>query len=86
RLPLTESIGILERVQLQLTVEPFASKLNSVLEKNSDFEKIKFYSRILNRETLELKDDPKLSFLFSCALVTSVKCERVSSLSKVSFV
>ncbi|QQP37586.1 Hypothetical protein FKW44_017892, partial [Caligus rogercresseyi] len=24
RLPLTESIGILERVQMQLTVEPFA--------------------------------------------------------------
>ncbi|QQP51563.1 Hypothetical protein FKW44_012971 [Caligus rogercresseyi] len=32
-------------VQMQLTVEPFASKLNSVLEKNPDFEKIKFYSR-----------------------------------------
>ncbi|QQP49359.1 Putative LOC100902024, partial [Caligus rogercresseyi] len=29
RLPLTESIEILERVQIQLTVEPFSSKLNS---------------------------------------------------------
>ncbi|QQP58401.1 Uncharacterized protein FKW44_003708 [Caligus rogercresseyi] len=38
--PLTKSIEILERVQMQLTVEPFASKLNSVLEKNPDFEKI----------------------------------------------
>ncbi|QQP54037.1 Uncharacterized protein FKW44_006724 [Caligus rogercresseyi] len=47
RFPLTESIGFLERVQIQLTVEPFASKLNSVLEKNLDFEKIKFYTRIL---------------------------------------
>ncbi|QQP54349.1 Hypothetical protein FKW44_007157, partial [Caligus rogercresseyi] len=28
-IPLTESIGILEMVQMQLTVEPFASKLNS---------------------------------------------------------
>ncbi|QQP55388.1 Hypothetical protein FKW44_008544 [Caligus rogercresseyi] len=53
-------------VQTQLTVEPFASKLNSVLEKNSDFEKIKFYSKILKRETLELKDDPKLPVLLSC--------------------
>ncbi|QQP49493.1 Hypothetical protein FKW44_010188, partial [Caligus rogercresseyi] len=48
-----------------LTVEPFASKLNSVLKKNPDFEKIIFYSRILKRETLELKDDPKLPILFS---------------------
>ncbi|QQP36219.1 Hypothetical protein FKW44_021252 [Caligus rogercresseyi] len=40
RLPLTESIRILERVQMQLTVEPFASNLNSVLEKNPDFEKL----------------------------------------------
>ncbi|QQP49739.1 Uncharacterized protein FKW44_010507 [Caligus rogercresseyi] len=39
RLPLTESIEILERVQIQLTVEPFSSKLNSVLEKNLDFKK-----------------------------------------------
>ncbi|QQP31348.1 Uncharacterized protein FKW44_024918, partial [Caligus rogercresseyi] len=39
RLPLTESIEILERVQMQLTVEPFSSKLFSVLEKNPDFEK-----------------------------------------------
>ncbi|QQP53102.1 Uncharacterized protein FKW44_005454 [Caligus rogercresseyi] len=52
RLPLTESIGILERVQMQLNVEPF---------------------------TLELKDDPKLPFLFSCAPITSVDCERVFS-------
>ncbi|QQP41160.1 Uncharacterized protein FKW44_015439, partial [Caligus rogercresseyi] len=78
RLPLTESIEILERVQMQLTVEPFASKLNSVLEKNLDFEKIKFYSRILKRETLELKDYPKLPFLFLCAPITSVDCERAS--------
>ncbi|QQP54599.1 Hypothetical protein FKW44_007483, partial [Caligus rogercresseyi] len=70
RLPLTESIGILEMVQMQLTVEPFASKLKSVLEKNLDFEKIKFNSRILKRETLRLKDDPKLPFLFSCASIT----------------
>ncbi|QQP37880.1 Uncharacterized protein FKW44_018297, partial [Caligus rogercresseyi] len=41
--------------------------------------KIKFYSRILKRETLELKDDPKLPFLFSCAPITSVDCERVFS-------
>ncbi|QQP41630.1 Uncharacterized protein FKW44_016061, partial [Caligus rogercresseyi] len=40
RLPLTESIGFLEKVQMQLTVEPFARKLNSVLEKNLDFEKL----------------------------------------------
>ncbi|QQP56296.1 Uncharacterized protein FKW44_000910, partial [Caligus rogercresseyi] len=79
RLPLTEGIGILEMVQMQLTVEPFASKLNSVLEKNPDFEKIKFYSRILKREILELEDDPKLPFLFSCAPITSVDCERVFS-------
>ncbi|QQP56632.1 Uncharacterized protein FKW44_001358, partial [Caligus rogercresseyi] len=78
RLPLTESIEILERVQMQLTVEPFASKLNSVLEKNLDLERIKFYSRILKRETLELKDYPKLPFLFSCAPITSVDCERAS--------
>ncbi|QQP55097.1 Hypothetical protein FKW44_008166 [Caligus rogercresseyi] len=45
-------------MQMLLTFEPFASKLNSVLEKNPDFEKIKFYSRILKREILELKDDP----------------------------
>ncbi|QQP36210.1 Uncharacterized protein FKW44_021240 [Caligus rogercresseyi] len=77
RLPLTESIEILEKVQMQLTVEPFANKLNIVLEKNLDFEKIKFYSRILKRETLELKDDPKLPFLFSCAPITTVDCERV---------
>ncbi|QQP54122.1 Uncharacterized protein FKW44_006842, partial [Caligus rogercresseyi] len=42
RLPLTKSIGILERVQMQLTVEPFASKMNSVLEKSPDFEKINY--------------------------------------------
>ncbi|QQP52876.1 Hypothetical protein FKW44_005154, partial [Caligus rogercresseyi] len=63
-------------VQMQLIVEPFASKLNSVLEKNPDFEKIKFYSRILKRETLELKNDPKLPFLFSCSPITSVDCEQ----------
>ncbi|QQP50622.1 CGG triplet repeat-binding protein 1 [Caligus rogercresseyi] len=51
--------------------------MNSVLEKNPDFEKIKLYSGILKRETLELKDDPKLPFLFSCAPITSVDCERV---------
>ncbi|QQP51977.1 Uncharacterized protein FKW44_003958, partial [Caligus rogercresseyi] len=82
RLPLTEDIGILEMVQTQLTVEPFASKLNSVLEKNPDFEKIKFYSKILKTETLELKYDPKLQFLFSCTPITSVDCEKVFSILK----
>ncbi|QQP48540.1 Uncharacterized protein FKW44_008897, partial [Caligus rogercresseyi] len=67
RLPLTESIGILEM------------QVNSVLEKNPDFKKIKLYSRILKREALELKDDPQLPFLFSCAPTTSVDCKRVFS-------
>ncbi|QQP58143.1 Hypothetical protein FKW44_003367 [Caligus rogercresseyi] len=66
-------------VQMQLTVESFASKLNSVLEKNPDFEKIKLYSRILKRETLELKDYPQLPLLFSCTPITSVDCKRVFS-------
>ncbi|QQP40186.1 Putative LOC100897181, partial [Caligus rogercresseyi] len=78
RFPLTENIGILEMVQMQLTVEPFPSKLKSALEKNPDSEKNKFFSRILKTETLELKDDPKLPFLFSCAPITSVDCERAS--------
>ncbi|QQP54888.1 Hypothetical protein FKW44_007873, partial [Caligus rogercresseyi] len=30
-------------------------------------------------ETLELKDDPKLLFLFSCTPITSVDCEKVFS-------
>ncbi|QQP38241.1 Uncharacterized protein FKW44_018760, partial [Caligus rogercresseyi] len=36
RLSLAESIGILEMVQMQLTVEFFASKLNSTLELKDD--------------------------------------------------
>ncbi|QQP34769.1 Uncharacterized protein FKW44_022767, partial [Caligus rogercresseyi] len=53
RLLLTESIGILEMVQM--TVEPLPIR------------------------TLELKDDPKLPFLFLCTPITSVDCERVFS-------
>ncbi|QQP55328.1 Hypothetical protein FKW44_008472 [Caligus rogercresseyi] len=44
-------------VQTQLTVEPFASKFNSFLERIQT-SKIKFHSKILKRETLGSKMIP----------------------------
>jgi len=81
RLPLKESIAIVEKVQVELTLEPFAAKLSSILKKNPDFAKLRNMAHIINGDsTAELGaaniNEP---FLFTRAPITSVDCERTIS-------
>jgi len=78
RLPLKKSISIVDKVQVELTLEPFAAKLSSILKKNPDFAKLRNLAHIINGDsTAELGaaniNEP---FLFTHAPITSVDCER----------
>lgn len=80
-LPLKESVAIVEKVQAELTLEPFASKLSSILEKNPDFAKMRNLVRIINGDSAaDLGGaSPNDPFLFSHAPITSIDCERTFS-------
>ena len=79
RLPLKQSIAVIEKVEAELTLEPFASKLKSVLDKNPDFKKLRNLAHVLNGTADLGGAGPNDPFVFSQAPITSVDCERTFS-------
>ena len=82
RLPLRESIGIVEKVQAELVFEPFKSKLSSVLDNNPDFRKLQHIAHIIDGTATDDMPDgmrPDIPDIFSQVPITSVDCERTFS-------
>ena len=76
RLPLIESVEIVEKIQRELTLEPFATKLSNVLSKNPDFGKVRNFAHILKGTSTDLGGIAhNIPFLYSLAPITSVDCE-----------
>lgn len=79
-MPLVESMEILEGIQTKLTMEPFKTKLSNVLQKNPDLQAMGNIYNILKCNSIELDGmSPELPYLFKCAPITSVDCERTFS-------
>jgi len=85
RLPLVESIKIVEKVEESLKVEPFSGKLKDVLKRNPDFKQLCNIARILKGEPVEKEERAKLPTSpgvlanFASAPITSVDVERFFS-------
>lgn len=88
RLPLQQSINIVEEVRTSLTLEPFAEKLDDVLKRNPGYAKMTNINKILSgrevaaEERAELPSGPATIASFSCAPITSVDVERFFSALK----
>ena len=83
RLPLRETLNIIQNVKYSLTIPKFAGKMDEILKKNPGFEKLSQIGSVLKGEKVQgLKEDPNVITSFSCAPMTSVDCERAFSTFK----
>jgi hypothetical protein len=85
RLPLVESVKIVQKVKESLQIEPFSSKLNEVLNKNSGFKQVSNIAKILIGEAVETEEraklpiNPRVLANFASAPIVSVDVERFFS-------
>lgn len=70
-------MGIISKLLEQLKRETFATKLATGLQKNPDFHMMKGFAKIFEGTSMDLGGaDHNTPFLFSCAPMTSIDCER----------
>ena len=75
---------IVQKIREELILEPFASKLEDVLNKNPGFKLMELYSDVLSGKETDLGiTDPSVPILFSNAPITSVDCKRSFSKLKI---
>ena len=81
RQSLADAIQIVENLVAQLTLEPYASKLKSVLDKNPGYKILFKVSKVIRGSVQDFEGigDPNLPALLANAPVTSLDCERVFS-------
>lgn len=88
RLPLAQSVRIVEQVDASMQLEPFSTKFSEVLGKNPGFKEISSIAKILSGEPVEKEErarlpmDPAILANFACAPITSVDVERFFSSMK----
>lgn len=83
RLSLVEAMEIVEKLQRELTLEPFATKLNEQLEKNPGFKVMHEISKILRGSTVAFTgSNSELPAIFINAPIVNVDCERSFSIMK----
>ena len=82
RIPLVGSMAIVDQLKRTLLIEPFATKLDSVLKKNPGYTTLKKITNVLNGSTEDFEgQEPDLTAKFANAPITSVDCERAFSAS-----
>lgn len=82
RIPLVQSVDIVENVKKHLLLEPFASKLNFILNKNPGYQKMRNIANLLigNGSGSDLEGENPVNMAnFANAPLTSVDCERAFS-------
>jgi len=83
RLPLVSAVQLVEKLQVSLTLEPFATKLQKVLDKNPGFQMIHKLSRLLRgvQDNFE-GQNPNDSAMMANAPIVSCEVERFFSTLK----
>eukprot|EP00095_Tigriopus_kingsejongensis_P000833 maker-scaffold63_size435493-snap-gene-3.26 protein:Tk00833 transcript:maker-scaffold63_size435493-snap-gene-3.26-mRNA-1 annotation:"PREDICTED: uncharacterized protein LOC100897935" len=83
RLPLVQGIELVEKLQERMTLEPFAEKLQKVLDKNPGFKQIQKVARVLrgSEEDFEGSDCNSVAMMANAPIVTC-DAERVFSYLK----
>ena len=85
RQSLVKAMEVAEKVQENLTLEPFARKLNELLKKNPGFETLQKVSRVLRGECSSFEShcyDPNLPSVLRNVPLVTVDCERCFSALK----
>lgn len=88
RKPLVEAIKIVEKVQRELLIEPFATKLKEQLAKKPGFHVMHEVSKVLRGSTDAFTDtftgfDLELPSMYVNAPIVNVECERCFSFMKI---
>lgn len=77
RLPLVQSMDLVEKLQEKLLLEPFAEKLKKVLEKNPGFKKLQMVARVLRGSIEDFEgEDPNSPAMFANAPIVTCDVER----------
>lgn len=80
---LVEAMKIVEKVQRELILEPFATKLKEQLEKKPGFKIMQEISKVLGGSTEAFTgSNPNLPAIFINAPIVMVDCERSFSIMK----
>ena len=79
-----KSLEIVKKVKQKITLEPFATKVKEILDKNPGFNFLARMGQVLegSPESLETGESPNLPAIYSNAPVTSVDVEHAFSTFK----
>eukprot|EP00095_Tigriopus_kingsejongensis_P005329 maker-scaffold581_size130326-snap-gene-0.14 protein:Tk05329 transcript:maker-scaffold581_size130326-snap-gene-0.14-mRNA-1 annotation:"conserved hypothetical protein" len=86
RLSLVDAMSVVNDVSLELSMDPFKSKLKKVLQKNPDFGTLQDMAKVISGDiSIFNGQDPNSVYQFAKAPVTSVDAERCFSKFKDLF-